>query len=212
MGLIACGELRTAQLLQVADGGGHVVQHSGEVHVRNALAEAEFPHHGSDGGVVTVLYPGKQVVLDLVVESAVEEAQPAAAHIGGRDHLLVQEGVVLQSPCRHRLLGGAEQSHALEVVRDDEEEGQVVAADHEQRGDVQQRDQRWLLEQRQRDPPQEEQHDGGLLEEAVAGQQAGHLHEVEALEVVQEGVQDVREAEEGQQNKHVDVLQQVVLL
>lgn len=37
MGLIACWELRVAQLLHMADSGGHIVQYSGKVHVGNAL-------------------------------------------------------------------------------------------------------------------------------------------------------------------------------
>ena len=41
---------------------------------------------------MTVVYPGEEVVLDLVVESAVQVAEQGAAHVGGCGNL---RGVII---------------------------------------------------------------------------------------------------------------------
>ena len=45
------------------------------------------PDDRRDGGVVTVVDPGEEVVLDLIVESAVQVAKQGAAHVGGCGNL-----------------------------------------------------------------------------------------------------------------------------
>ena len=45
-----------------------------------------LPDDRRDEGVVAVVHPGEEVVLDLVVEAAVQVAQERAAHVrGGRN-------------------------------------------------------------------------------------------------------------------------------
>ncbi len=83
--------------------------------VRNALLGAELADDGSDGRIVGVLHTGEQVMLDLVVQTSVHEAQEAAANVRRRDNLLIQEGLVGAGE------GLVKDMHVLEVVRDKEE-------------------------------------------------------------------------------------------
>ena len=46
-----------------------------------------LPNNWRDGRVVSVVHPGEEVVLDLVVETPVQLAEPPAAHVGGGDYL-----------------------------------------------------------------------------------------------------------------------------
>ena len=69
------------------DAGLHVVGDGGEVDVGNLLLVAKLLHDGGDGRVMNVVDPGEEVVLDLVVEAAVESAEPVVANVRRRDDL-----------------------------------------------------------------------------------------------------------------------------
>ena len=45
------------------------------------------PDDRRDGRVVAVVHPGEEVVLDLIVESAVHVHEPRSAHVGGCGNL-----------------------------------------------------------------------------------------------------------------------------
>ncbi len=59
--------------------GHRVFPHRVKVFVRHALLQAKLFDDRGHFGVVAVMHPGEQMMLDLVVEAAVEEAQPLAA-------------------------------------------------------------------------------------------------------------------------------------
>ncbi len=79
------------------------------------------------------------MVLDLVVESSVQVAKEPSAEVGRRDHLLVEEavlGAVLVRLPRRRV----HDVHALKVVAQGEEKGEVIAGDDVHRNDLNERE------------------------------------------------------------------------
>ena len=70
-----------AHVHQVLDAGTNIVPDGGEVNVGDLLLLTELPDGGSNEGVVGVVDPGEEVVLDLVVEATVQEGQPGVAHV-----------------------------------------------------------------------------------------------------------------------------------
>ena len=64
-----------------------VVGDCGEVNVRDLFLVTELLHDGRDRRVVNVADSGEQVVLDLVVEAAVQSAEPGVTNVRGRDDL-----------------------------------------------------------------------------------------------------------------------------
>mmetsp|Transcript_16464 Transcript_16464/g.51230 ORF Transcript_16464/g.51230 Transcript_16464/m.51230 type:complete len:393 (-) Transcript_16464:43-1221(-) len=93
-----------------------------------------------------MVQPREKMVLDLEVEPSIEHAKPVAAHIRTRLDLPLHEG------CRARQAAlGAHTTHAVKVVRDEEEEGEVEGARAHRRADAQRRVHRRLQPERQRD-------------------------------------------------------------
>jgi len=66
--------------------------------------------NGSNFGVVHVGHAGEQVVLDLVVEATVHEAQPRAPDVGRRGDLVVQEGLAFLAAATKEWVGLGEVS------------------------------------------------------------------------------------------------------
>ena len=58
-----------------------------KVHVGDIALLTELPDNRGDGGVMAVGDAREEVVLNLVVEAAIEEAEQRAPNIGGADHL-----------------------------------------------------------------------------------------------------------------------------
>ena len=81
------GLLVTPHIPQVHAAAAYVLGDRLEVHVGDVPLLAELPDGGRDQRVVGVADPGEEVVLDLVVEAAVKEAEDGAAHVGGGHHL-----------------------------------------------------------------------------------------------------------------------------
>ena len=81
------GRLVGSHVGEMLDAGLHVVADGGEVDVGNLLLVAELLDDRGDGRVVNVVDPGKEVMLDLVVEPAVEGAEPLVADVRGGDDL-----------------------------------------------------------------------------------------------------------------------------
>ena len=50
-------------------------------YMQSAHCRAEVPDDRGHGRVVAVVHPGEEVVLDLVVETPVQLAEPPAAHV-----------------------------------------------------------------------------------------------------------------------------------
>ena len=67
--------------------GADVFEDAAEMDVGDAALLAEGAHDRRDLGVVAVADAREQVVLDLVVQASVHEAEDAAAHVGRRNNL-----------------------------------------------------------------------------------------------------------------------------
>ena len=107
----------------MVDARPNVLHNSGKVMIGQTLLQAKLPDHRRHFGVVAVMHAGEQVMLDLVVEAAIEKAQPLATHVGRRDHLVMEERAF-----RRRVV---QLLDADEVVADMEEEAEVGAEDDE---------------------------------------------------------------------------------
>ncbi len=81
------GLLAAAHVPEVQCAAPDVVADVVEVNVGDVFFLAELPDDGRDERVVRVVHAGEQVVLDLVVETAVQVAEPPAANVGGRNNL-----------------------------------------------------------------------------------------------------------------------------
>ena len=100
-----------------------------EVDVLAALRRDEGPDLLRDARVMTMRDARKEVVLDLVVQAAVQDTELLAADVRRRRGLLLEEpriGLVLAIPTS---IGPFREVHAVEVMRQEEEERQVEAAD-----------------------------------------------------------------------------------
>jgi len=134
------------------------------MHIRNRRVSREAK--GFDDfrqlGVVAVADARKEMVLDLVIEATVDEAQPSAAYVGRRGNLLVEKrGVVV---------GGVvpiKNVRSDKIVANDEKEGQVIARDHKHGADVEHSVNGWGLVQGQSDPSKKEEDARASLEYAM---------------------------------------------
>ena len=81
------GRCVTSHVPQVTSAAPDIFAHGREVDVGDGPLLAELTDHGGDRGVVVVVDPGEEVVLDLVVEAPVQEAEEGSAHIGRGHHL-----------------------------------------------------------------------------------------------------------------------------
>mmetsp|Transcript_41046 Transcript_41046/g.71033 ORF Transcript_41046/g.71033 Transcript_41046/m.71033 type:complete len:401 (-) Transcript_41046:222-1424(-) len=198
--------LVVSELIHVLGAGHHVLTDRREVHIGNALGEAVLTHDRRDGGVMGVRNAREQVVLDLVVQAAVDEGQPGAAHVGRGEDLLAQEGLV-----DVLIVVVLEQMHAFEVVGNHKEERQVVTTHQEQRANVQEGVDGGHLVQREENPAEHKETPGHTLKHSVAAQQLGEVGLVKTLNGVLQCLDDVVEAKEAQQREQIDVLVQVLV-
>jgi len=76
-----------AHLKEVTHEGLDVAHEAVEVSVGNVPLLAELSDDRSNFVIVDVADSGKEVVLDLVVEAAVQDGQPEAAHVGRGNNL-----------------------------------------------------------------------------------------------------------------------------
>mmetsp|Transcript_26192 Transcript_26192/g.67679 ORF Transcript_26192/g.67679 Transcript_26192/m.67679 type:complete len:249 (+) Transcript_26192:536-1282(+) len=111
------------------------------------------------------------MVLDLVVEPAVEHGEQRPAHVGRGLDLPLQEGRV---PADCALWPNARDT--LKVMRDEEEEGEIEAASHHRRADAHGRVHARRHPHRQRDEPRpEEKLEGHRRHEEVASELGDRL-------------------------------------
>ena len=82
-----------------------VVPHGGEVAIGDALLGAELPHDGLNGGKVVVVHAGEEVVLDVVVDAAVDPPRDPAPAAGRGGDLLVEEVLFAGIPLLHCIRG-----------------------------------------------------------------------------------------------------------
>mmetsp|Transcript_28966 Transcript_28966/g.93393 ORF Transcript_28966/g.93393 Transcript_28966/m.93393 type:complete len:214 (-) Transcript_28966:747-1388(-) len=147
-----------ASFVEVGEDGFQVVEDGGEVGVGNGVVFCELSDEGCDRRVVRVGDAREEVVFDLVVEAAVEEAQEGPPDVRGGHDLLPEEGRLLRGVVDGAVgVGAFGEVNAVEVVREEEEKRQVKAGAADGRGD--------LGEEEQRDPALGE--DGQYKEAAV---------------------------------------------
>mmetsp|Transcript_11733 Transcript_11733/g.31578 ORF Transcript_11733/g.31578 Transcript_11733/m.31578 type:complete len:238 (+) Transcript_11733:619-1332(+) len=174
-----------------------------DVFVAHAL-HSLLDHRGDDR-VVRVVEAGEEMVLDLVVETAVHHRELGARHVRRGLHLALHEGgVARQAPL------GSHAPHALKVVRDEEEEGEVKGPRANGRREAQQCPQGGLKEERESDEARPE----GELEEDGGGVHAPReLGDALALPPPGKELDGVEEEEletvGGLPRQDIDVLQQV---
>lgn len=79
--------LGVAHVKEMHAAAANVLGHGREVNVRNVLLLTEGLDDRCDLGVVRVVDPREEVMLDLVVEAAIHEAEQGSADVGRRDDL-----------------------------------------------------------------------------------------------------------------------------
>lgn len=77
----------TAHIPKMFSTTAHIGTNGVEMDIGNVLLQTELSHHWGNGWVVGVVDAGKQVVLDLVVQTTVGETEPRATHVRGGDYL-----------------------------------------------------------------------------------------------------------------------------
>ena len=90
-----------AHEVKVLDEGLEVVPDRGEEMVGDPLLRAELPHYGLDFGKVVVVHAREEVVLNVVVDAAIDPPGDGTAAAGGGRHLLVQEVLPFGVPLLH---------------------------------------------------------------------------------------------------------------
>ena len=94
-----------AEEVEVFDEALEVVPHGGEVAIGDALLGAELPHDGLNGGKVVVVHAGEEMVLDVVVDAAVDPPRDPAPAAGRGGDLLVEEVLFAGIPLLHCIRG-----------------------------------------------------------------------------------------------------------
>ena len=87
-----------AEEVKVLDKALKVVPDRGEEAVGDALLGAELPHDGLNLGEVVVVHAGEQMVLNVVIDAAVDPACDGTPTAGRGCDLLVQEVLFLGIP------------------------------------------------------------------------------------------------------------------
>ena len=169
------------------------------MHVGDALLEAELSDEGGDFCIMAVTDAGKQVMLDLVVETTVDEGQECPTNIAAGCGLLVQEALGVQ------LALVIEHLRTLEIVADDEEKTQVEATSDVHGENPCQSLERSGLVHGQHGPAAHEKNPCETVEDAVRGQQLGHVLQVLSIPQVLKGADDILKSKHQEESKHIDV-------
>ncbi len=196
-----------AHLVEMRYSAANILTNSREMLVRNAPFLTERPDYFSDPGIVAMRHARKQMVLDLIVQAAVQEGEEGPADIAAGGDLLVQEGLL-------RIFAPAaliEQLRAVEVVRNDEEERQVQAGHGVHGCYAQQHPRAARGVDREDNPPEHEEQPRARLQNAVREEHVGHRLEVLAADEVRDGLHHRVEAEQRQQGENVYVLRALML-
>lgn len=81
------GRLVWSHIPQMLSARPDIFPNSGEMHIGNLLLQTKCLHCRSNLGVMGVIYPGKEVMLNLVVQPSIHEAQEWSTYIWTRHNL-----------------------------------------------------------------------------------------------------------------------------
>ena len=90
-----------AEEVEVLDEALEVLPHGGEVAIGDALLGAKLPHDRLNCRKVVVVHAGEEMVLDVVVDAAVDPPRDPAPTAGRGGDLLVEEVLFAGIPLLH---------------------------------------------------------------------------------------------------------------
>lgn len=145
-------------------------------------------------------------MLDLIVESSIQEAQEGAANIGRGSNLLVQErGIVVLGIVTVKHFG----TH--KVVANDEEKGKVIPANDKHWSNVEQCENGGNLIKWDDNPTDEENSSAEDFKKPLRFDQRRHGGKMLPLDNIEEAFRDDIKAEQGNKKKEVNVLHDMPL-